>query len=234
MCLLEAPPPPNTSSPRLSFQQSVQHPKQQFQLWEELRWIYGCYGCYITLIALYWLSFCACMHACVMAVSVTKFHKAFHSCLPFLSSCNTSLHHSFQTPPLPVSQLFDWHAAAYFSQLCLLCPVVLRTLFLFHVSIFRMAQWCIYLLSLTSLTSHRFLFIHSYMTVNAYKMTLFLMCSSWMYKVWMSHCHFKRIADKQLAIHFLVKWNFSDWAMTHLSMCNLTSNNDLPQNLFLN
>lgn len=227
----------NTSSPWLSFQQSVQHPKQQFQLWEELRLIYGCYGCHITLIALYWLSFCARMRACVVAVSATKFHKAFHSCLPFLSSCNTSLHHSFQTPPLLVSQLFDWHAAAYFSQLCLLCPVVLRTLFLFHVSIFRMAQWCIYLLSLTSLTSYRFLFIHSYTTVRAYKITLFCMCRSWMHMIWMIDYDFKRIAvhlaDKQMAVQLFPSWVVVKYlqVMTHLSMRNLRSNNNIPQNL---
>lgn len=88
----------------------------------------------------------ACVYARVVAVSIAEFHKAFHSCLSFLSSRNTSLHHSFKTPPLLVSQLFDWHAAAYFPQLCLLSPVVLYTLctlFLTCVSIFRMAQWCI-------------------------------------------------------------------------------------------
>lgn len=174
---------------------------------------------------------------CVVAVSATKFHKAFHSCLPFLSSCNTSLHHSFQTPPLLVSQLFDWHAAAYFSQLCLLCPVVLRTLFLFHVSIFRMAQWCIYLLSLTSLTSYRFLFIHSYMTVRACKITLFCMCRSWMHMIWMIDYDFKRIAvhlaDKQMAVQLFPSWVVVKYlqVMTHLSMRNLRSNNNIPQNL---
>jgi len=39
-----------------------------------------------------------------------------------LSSRNTSLHHSSETPPLLVSRLSDWHAAAaYLPQLCVFC-----------------------------------------------------------------------------------------------------------------
>ena len=121
--------------------------------------------CYITLIALDWLCFCVYKRVCV-CVCVCR--RCFHGrlsqsflilvspLLSFLSSRNTSLHHSFKTPPLLVSRLLDWHAAAYFPQLCLLCPVVLCTLFLSHVSIFRTAQWCIYPLPLTSLDKSEF------------------------------------------------------------------------------
>lgn len=136
------------------------------------------------------MCFCVCLHMCVsvcvcahvsFTVSMAEFHKAFHSCLSFLSSRNTSLHHSSKTPPLLVSQLFDWHAAAYFPQLCLLCPVVLCTLFLSRVSIFRMAQWCICLLPLTSSTRQSSLFIHTYMTVKGSQNSLHRMCSAWMH-----------------------------------------------------
>lgn len=108
-----------------------------------------------------------------------SFTKLFNSCLSFLSSRNTSLHHSSKTPPLLVSQLFDWHAAAYFPQLCLLCPVVLCTLFLSRVSIFRTAQWCIYLLLLTSSTSQSSLFIHAHVCLWSYRIA-FITCANWL------------------------------------------------------
>ena len=113
---------------------------------------------------------CMCVCVCVCVC-----HRCFHGrlsqsflilvslLLSFLSSRNTSLHHSSKTPPLLVSRLLDWHAAAYFPQLCLLCPVVLCILFLSHVSIFRTAQWCIYLLPLTSLDKSEFPLSYTYM-----------------------------------------------------------------------
>lgn len=96
----------------------------------------------------------ALVYVCVCAASVSmagfsqSFFFFFRSCLSFLPSWNTSLHHSSKTPPLLVSGFSDWHAAAYFPQWCLLCPVVLCSLCLSHVSIFRMTQWYIYCLLL--------------------------------------------------------------------------------------
>lgn len=123
------------------------------------------------------------MHACVC-------HCCFHgrvsqsfsflSLSSFLSSRNTSLHHGFKTPPLLVSQLLDWHAAAYFPQLCLLCPVVLCTLFLSHVSIFRMAQWCIYLSEIP--------FHSRACDCASLQNSLHHMCSAWM-NVYVNLCH---------------------------------------------
>lgn len=109
--------------------------------------------CYITLIALDWMCFWVCAQACVRACVCEHvlrercFHgrvsKAFHSCLSFLSSRNTSLNYSFKTPPLLVSAPLDWHAAAYFPLRCLLCPAFLYTLFLYHASVFSF-MWTAY------------------------------------------------------------------------------------------
>lgn len=71
-----------------------------------------------------------------------QFHKAFHSCVSFLSSFDTSLHHSSQTPPLLVSQLFWLTCSSLLPSTVSFMPVVLCALFLSHVSIFRVAQWC--------------------------------------------------------------------------------------------
>lgn len=148
---------------------SGQHLKQQFMSCRGTRWfIHSCCDAE-TLIALEWMHFyvyvCVCVYArlCVCVCSHLRcFHgrvsQSFSSLSPFFffSSCNTSLHHSFQTPPLLVSQLFDWHSGAYFPQLCLLWFSTHSSIV---VSIFRTAQWYIHLPSFTFSTSQGSLFI---------------------------------------------------------------------------
>lgn len=119
------------------------------------------------------MCFCVCTHAwmraCVVAVSMAEFHEAFHSCLSFLSSHNTSLHHSLRLlRSLFLSFLIDMQQ-----------PTSLNGVFyapwfsaLSSSLMFPFLGWLsdvsIYLLILTSLTSQISLFIHTHTYVYIY------------------------------------------------------------------
>lgn len=110
----------------------------------------------ITLMLHPWMCWCSCPGLCVCNVCVPPVFpwQGFHKALFFIPFFPLGTPPCIKTPPLLVSGFCDWHAAAYFPQWCLLCPVVLCSLCLSHVSIFRMNQW--YILPLTSSTSQSF------------------------------------------------------------------------------